>query len=93
MSRYFPKPRRNDHAQAMRWRGALFWEFDPPLMWKDFDHYEMLERPGSVTFPICEGCGHVIWDWPHFEEEVPKHCICDRCAEEDEEGQWLDDDR
>ena len=78
----FPKiPRgyRND-AKARMWMGSLFEGFRSPIMWKD-RYYEFLEPPRSVSFPICEGCGHVIWDWPHFEEEVPKNAACDECAE------------
>jgi hypothetical protein len=59
-------------------------------MWKD-EHYETLERPRSVTFPTCESCGHVVWEWPHFEEEVPEHAVCGACADEEEVGNegWL----
>lgn len=66
---YFRPPKRNDDDAARRWRGPLF--------------HGLLDPPGSVTFPICCLCGHVIWDWPHFEEPVPKQACCDACAKED----------
>lgn len=49
-------------------------------------YYETIEKPRSVTFPICSCCGHVCWNWPHFEEEVPESAACDACAEEEERG-------
>ena len=74
-----------DEREARQWRGALFEGFKSPLMWLDKakGYYEMLEPPTSVTFPICGFCGHIIWDWPHFEEPIPEKAICDKCCEED----------
>jgi hypothetical protein len=74
---FFPPPERDDGANAKRWRGPLFWKFKSPLHWLErWDdktrYYSSLDPPRSVTFPICISCGHVIWDWPHFEEDVPK---------------------
>jgi hypothetical protein len=82
----FPEPKRNDEEQARHWRGALFWGFSSPLTWKGDKYYESLEKPKSVTFPICQLCHHIIWEWPHFEEEVPK-AICTECADEEEKYQ------
>ena len=75
----WPVPERDDEANARRWRGCLFHKLAAGLVWKDkaTGCYEMLRAPASVTFPICEACGHVIWDWPHFEEPVPKQAICE----------------
>jgi hypothetical protein len=81
----FPAPERNDGSNVRRWRGALFWHFDSPLVWKGKDHYEAIEFPHSVTFPICHLCHHVIWDWPHFEEEVPENACCEACGNEEED--------
>ena len=88
----YPEPKRDDEKNAKRWRGALFWQIASPLSWFDSlkGYYCFIERPRSVTFPICELCGHVIWDWPHFEEEVPDHACCDACAEEEEGNQWIE---
>jgi hypothetical protein len=82
-----PAPKRNDEKAARRWRGSLFWDFNGRLMWHNGEHYEMLEAPKSVTFPICQGCGHVIWTWPHFKEEVPDNAICDPCAKDELDSQ------
>lgn len=76
------RPKRNDGASAKRWRGPLFFEL-ASLMWKEGDHYEFLQQPKSVTFPICYCCGHVIWDWPHYEEPVPDEACCDACEREE----------
>jgi hypothetical protein len=73
-------PKRNDDAGVARWRGPLFWDTPIPLMWKGTEHYEFLDTPNSVTFPICKACGHIIWNWPHFEEAVPEEACCDDCA-------------
>lgn len=89
---WFPKPERNDDANAKRWRGALFWNFDPVLQWKGKEYYECLQSPKSVTFPICEACNHVIWEWPHFEEPVPENAICEACAKEIEEDEAREND-
>jgi hypothetical protein len=80
----FPKTPRHRHndAKAQVWMGELFNDYRCPLMWKGDKYWEFLEPPRSVSFPICEGCGHIIWDWPHFEEEVPKNACCDECAED-----------
>jgi hypothetical protein len=78
----FPKtPRRGNDAEVRAWMGELFKDFRSPIVWKD-KYYEFLEPPQSVSFPICQGCGHIIWNWPHFEEEVPKNAACDDCAKE-----------
>jgi hypothetical protein len=78
-------PRRNDNKEAARWRGPLFEDFSCELIWNDpLKGCTSLEPPRSVTFPICQFCGHVIWDWPHFEEPVPDGAVCTTCAEEDE---------
>lgn len=81
----FPKPQRDDEREAKRWRGALFWGLSVPLSWKDHQQgfYDHIKAPKSVTFPICFCCQHIIWDWPHFEEEVPDNAICDTCAEDE----------
>jgi hypothetical protein len=83
-----PKPKRNDEANARRWRGPLFENQFLPLVWRNKDgSYQTLRGPRSVTFPICDFCGHVIWEWPHFEEQVPEGAVCDQCfREEDERG-------
>jgi hypothetical protein len=84
-----PFPKRSavpaDEGDARRWRGALFEGFRSPLKWVHGGYYRMLETPKSVTFPICISCDHVIWNWPHFEEEVPDNAICDDCAEKEEQ--------
>ena len=74
----------SDEDKATRWHGALFEDFRSPLIWKD-EYYEMLKPPNSVTFPICEGCQRIIWDWPHFEEQVPQNAVCETCFREEEE--------
>jgi hypothetical protein len=91
----WPEPKRDDEAKARRWRGSLFGKLSSPLMWRDkwLGSYQMLEAPKSVTFPICAFCEHVIWEWPHFEEEVPDNAICEQCFKEEEEAQKRDDDR
>jgi len=76
--------KRDDETEARKWRGPLFADTLTPLMWKEDGHYEMLKTPRSVTFPICAGCGHIIWDWPHFEEPVPDEACCNACAQEDQ---------
>jgi hypothetical protein len=82
-----PEPeRRNDEANARRWRGPLFSGFRTPLMWKD-KSFKILDHPKSVTFPICSFCKHVVWEWPHFEEEVPANAICGQCCKEEQESQ------
>lgn len=82
---------RNDAAKAGRWRGPLFGDLKPSLVWRDKDGgYKNLRRPGSVTFPICAFCRHVIWDWPHFEEPVPDNAICMECFRYDEEQERRD---
>lgn len=75
-------PKRDDDDGVKRWRGPLFWGMRAPLMWKQDGHYEILADPKSVTFPICYGCGHIIWDWPHYEEPVPENACCNECAKE-----------
>jgi hypothetical protein len=80
----YQAPKRDDDAEVRRWRGPLFCDLESPLMWKD-KYYKLLDPPNSVTFPICAGCGHVIWDWPHFEEEVPAQAICSQCFTEDQQ--------
>jgi hypothetical protein len=69
----------SDDKALQRWRGALFEDLQCPLMWKGKEYYEFLKAPNSVTFPICEGCGCVIWEWPHFEEQVPENAVCETC--------------
>ena len=75
----------DDSEEANRWRGELF----PPeawnlwhVMWRDAQkgHYCFIEKPRSVTFPICSCCGRIVWTWPHFEEPVPENAACDHCA-------------
>jgi hypothetical protein len=83
---FAPGPDRDDEQQAKRWRGSLFHDFDSPLMWKD-KHYKLLEPPNSVTFPICAVCHHIIWNWPHFQEDPPKEAMCDVCWDEEERSQ------
>ena len=36
--------------------------------------------PNCITFPICALCGHVIWDWPHYKEEMEGEYCCDECC-------------
>ena len=83
----FLPPERDDEANARYWRGSLFGELVSPLMWKDkwLGYFETLKSPKSVTFPICQGCNHIIWEWPHFEEPVPENAICDQCEKDMEE--------
>ena len=93
-SDFDPPIKRDDEQVARRWRGELFHSWSSPIMWKD-DYYHFLERPRSVTFPICGLCGHIIWNWPHFEEEIPDKAICDTCFVEEEREQdrdWPDID-
>jgi hypothetical protein len=82
----FPEPKRKDGEAAQRWRGPLFWDLGLPIgPWLDKakGYYESWKKPNSVTFPICSACGHVIWDWPHFEEPVPEGACCEACFKED----------
>lgn len=75
---------RHDDANAERWRGDLFGDMKlPRVCWKEGASYGFLKPPKSVTFPICACCDHIIWEWPHYEEEVPEDTMCDRCAEEE----------
>jgi hypothetical protein len=78
-------PKYDDAATAKRWRGELFKDFYSPLTWKENGYYEMLKPPHAVTFPICQGCGRVVWDWPHFEEPVDENSICETCFNDCEE--------
>jgi hypothetical protein len=79
---------RNDEAVAQRWRGPLFKELRPEMSGFELVTFaQILDVPRSVTFPICALCSHVVWDWPHYEEEVPKNAICNECAEEEETSQ------
>jgi len=75
------RPGRHDDANAERWRGDLFGEGSrfPHLMWKQDGAYHLIDPPKSVTFPICTLCGHVVWEWPHYEEPVPDNAVCERC--------------
>ena len=92
-NRWFPPPKRNDESAAKRWRGPLFWSVKSPLSWKTEDGYlGFLELPRSVTFPICCFCNHLIWEWPHFGEEVPENALCGECFREEEEAQRRDDE-
>jgi hypothetical protein len=77
-------PKRDDEKAARRWRGPLFAELS--------DTHPNIDTPGSVTFPICAFCGHVVWEWPHFEEPVPKDAICDQCLREEIAAQERDND-
>lgn len=76
-----PQRPRNDEIEARRWRGPL-----------NLD-YRQFGRPQSVTFPICSWCRHIIWDWPHYEEEVPKDALCEACWKEEVEAQQREDDQ
>jgi hypothetical protein len=70
----------SDDKEAARWRGYL--KFRVPWPFSEM-------KPNSVTFPICEGCGRVVWNWPHFEEPVPHGAVCEHCfkdAAESENG-------
>jgi hypothetical protein len=80
----FP-PDRDDAELAKRWRGYLVRDWASPVTWRDGVYYCGIEPPQSVTFPICSVCGHIIWDWPHFEEQPPSNAACDRCADESAE--------
>jgi len=84
-----PPKKRDDEANARRWRGPLFENLRlPSLMWRDKDgSYQTLRGPRSVTFPICALCGHIIWEWPHFEEQVLENAICDQCFREEQDAQ------
>ena len=79
----------DDSEEANRWRGDLFpgdaWNLD--VMWRDKEAgvYKTIERPRSVTFPICYCCGRIVWTWPHFEEPVEQNAICDHCAKDIED--------
>jgi hypothetical protein len=88
--KYTP-PKRDDESKAKCWRGPLFDDYYSPIMWKD-GSYKRLAPPHSVTFPICGFCGHVVWEWPHFEEPVPDNAVCEACFKEDEDAaerdQW-----
>jgi hypothetical protein len=88
--RSFQWPKRDDEKTAKRWRGSLFNDFMSPILWKDA-HYKMLRPPNSVTFPICQACAHIVWEWPHFEEPVPEHAVCEACFEEELAAQERDD--
>ena len=78
---------RNDDAAVRRWRGPLFKELRPEMSGFELVTFaQILDVPRSVTFPFCTLCNHVIWDWPHYEEDVPENAICDECAEEEEEA-------
>jgi hypothetical protein len=87
-----PPMKRDDEANARRWRGQLFRGLRTPLVWRDKwkGHYENLHRPRSVTFPICEICDHIVWEWPHFEEEVPQNAICEICFKREQNSQERD---
>lgn len=69
----------------------------PGPKWKalgvdDFWHYFDIACPKSVTFPICHMCGRLVWDWPHFEEEVPDNAVCNGCfAQAESDGDVVDD--
>ena len=94
-------PPRQDGEAAARWRGPLFDRWDLALSWREpviaggetYMAYRFLERPNSVTFPICSCCRHVIWEWPHFEEQVPENAACDACCEEEMESQRRENER
>lgn len=88
ISKYMRPPKRDDDGDANKWRGPLFWTFDSPIAWlsKKGPYHEWLKPPGSMTFPICELCRHVVWEWPHFEEAVPENAICGKCAEEEDQA-------
>lgn len=68
----------SDDVDLAHWRGPLFEDFRSPIWWGK--SYEMLKPPGSVTFPICDCCRRVVWEWPHFEEPVPEGAVCEECA-------------
>ena len=73
----------DDGEEADRWRGELFPDWNVySFGWRDARAgcYRHIERPGSVTFPICSCCGRIIWTWPHFEEPVAENAACDHCA-------------
>jgi hypothetical protein len=78
----------DDSEEANRWRGELFpceaWNLYD-VTWRDKNSgcYKSIQRPRSVTFPICSLCGRIVWTWPHFEEPVPEGAACDHCAEDD----------
>ena len=79
--RIFPDPSYpSDDAKVARWRGYL--KFDP--LWIG----GTLLRPTSVTFPICDQCGRVVWDWPHFEEKVEEGSVCEDCFNAGNEENW-----
>jgi len=88
-----PPVNRNDEANARHWRGQLFRGLRAPLTWRDKwkGHYESLPRPRSVTFLICMLCGHVIWEWPYFQEEVPENAVCTVCFKADEQSRERDE--
>ena len=90
MSEYARFPKRDDERNAKRWRGPLFEGFRSPIDWMD-KYYKILKPPQSVTFPICTVCGHIVWEWPHFEEPVEDNSVCEECfkeAEEEEDRDW-----
>ena len=81
-------PKRNDDATVRPWRGPLFHRLGAGMVWKEGAAYRSLDKPSSVTFPICQLCRHIVWDWPHFEEPVPGNAICEACfREEDRESE------
>lgn len=88
-----PAPRRDDEKNAKRWRGPLFWGWGIPISWWTKKGYEKLDPPKSVTFPICAFCQHIVWEWPHFEEEVPHNAVCEQCFKEEEEANERENNR
>jgi hypothetical protein len=98
MRNWMSTPRRADDVTASRWRGPLFLDWAPSIWWREpepgqaYAVRRTIEPPGSVTFPICAWCRHVIWDWPHFAEETPGNAVCDACGEEEAEQQRREDD-
>ncbi len=63
------------HDELRNWR----WDVPTPIS-------KVLGKPKSVTFPICAFCRNVIWNFPHYEEEVGE-CLCDDCARKEIEQQ------
>jgi hypothetical protein len=87
---YDEPPKRNDDENLKAWRGPLFTKFRSPIAWPEGVSVDWLKPPHKVTFPICALCRHIIWNWPHYDEEITPESICDACAQEEIDAQERD---